>query len=258
MRGRTPLCPQRRPPRLRQPFFGVFRRGGLRCGRHTPAARRRTDGTGHHTHATGRRVGGIAALETHGRARPTLRAPPNGGNCTIRGATRRRHADRMLLMVQNPHHYPWRHAPARVERPRSGGIFPMGRILSEERRCEQASLTTPPSTTPGTEPRPTRYAHNRRPVCARSGLLPPRRPGEGAPASLRGVSRRTATRGGRPGLVEGASERGQRPGGAPASNVLEEGVAVRAVPDGDGLGDRPQRVGDHRLEGAVGHELFDL
>jgi len=26
----------------------------------------------------------------------------------------------------------------------------MGRILSEERRCEQASLTTPPSTTPGT------------------------------------------------------------------------------------------------------------
>ena len=28
------------------------------------------------------------------------------GNCTIRGATRRRHADRMLLMVQNPHHYP--------------------------------------------------------------------------------------------------------------------------------------------------------
>jgi len=39
----------------------------------------------------------------HGRARPTSRAPPNGGNCTIRGATRRRHADRMLLMVQNPH-----------------------------------------------------------------------------------------------------------------------------------------------------------
>ena len=35
-------------------------------------------------------------------------------------------------------------------------------------------------------------------------------------------------------------------------------MAVRAVPDGDGLGDRPQRVGDHRLEGAVGHELFDL
>ena len=37
--------------------------------------------------------------------------PPNGGNCTIRGATRRRHAEARLLMVQNPHHYPWRHAP---------------------------------------------------------------------------------------------------------------------------------------------------
>ena len=133
--------------------------------------------------------------------------PPNGGNCTIRAATRRRHADRMLLMVQNPHHYPWRHAPARVERPRSGGIFPMGRILSEERRCEQASLTTPPSTTPGTEPRPTRYAHNRRPVCARSGLLPLRRPGEGVPASLRGVSRRTAARGGVPASLRGLRKR---------------------------------------------------
>ena len=40
--------------------------------------------------------------------------PPNGGNCSIRGATRRRHADRMLLMVQNPHHYPWCHAPTLV------------------------------------------------------------------------------------------------------------------------------------------------
>ena len=29
----------------------------------------------------------------------------DGGNCTIRGVTRRRHADRMLLMLQNPHHY---------------------------------------------------------------------------------------------------------------------------------------------------------
>ena len=38
--------------------------------------------------------------------------PPNGGNCIIRATTRRRHAGRMLLMVQNPHHYPWRHAPS--------------------------------------------------------------------------------------------------------------------------------------------------
>ena len=140
-----------------KPMSAIFRRGGLRCGRHAPAARRRTDGTGHHTHATGRRVGGIAALETHGRARPVSRASPNGGNCSIRAATRRRHADRMLLMVQNPHHYPWGHAPARVECPRSAAMFPMGRILSEERLRERASPTTPPLTTPGTEPRPTGF-----------------------------------------------------------------------------------------------------
>ena len=42
-------------------------------------------------------------------------SPSNGGNCTIRGATRRRHADRTLLMVQNPHHYPWCHAPSLVQ-----------------------------------------------------------------------------------------------------------------------------------------------
>ena len=29
--------------------------------------------------------------------------PANGGNCTNRGATRRRHAEGRLLMVQNPH-----------------------------------------------------------------------------------------------------------------------------------------------------------
>ena len=32
-------------------------------------------------------------------------SPSNGGNCTIRGATRRRHAEGRLLMLQNPHHY---------------------------------------------------------------------------------------------------------------------------------------------------------
>ena len=68
-------------------------------------------------------TGGIAPLEAHGRARPTSRArpngrialheapgaaclpmtpPANGGNCTIRAATRRRHAEERLLMVQNP------------------------------------------------------------------------------------------------------------------------------------------------------------
>ena len=38
--------------------------------------------------------------------------PPNGGNCTNRGATRRRHAEARLLMLQNPHHDPRRHAPS--------------------------------------------------------------------------------------------------------------------------------------------------
>ena len=33
----------------------------------------------------------------------TLTLPPNGGNGVIRGATRRRHADSQLLMLQNPH-----------------------------------------------------------------------------------------------------------------------------------------------------------
>ena len=31
-----------------------------------------------------------------------MTAPSNGGNCTIRGATRRRHAEGRLLMLQNP------------------------------------------------------------------------------------------------------------------------------------------------------------
>ena len=110
--------------------------------------------------------------------------PANGGNCTNRGATRRRHADRMLLMLQNPHHHPWRHAPSlvhssltgamppkRVERYRSGVSLPMGRILLEARRRTHASPmappttalpmappTTPPLMMPGTEPRPTRCA----------------------------------------------------------------------------------------------------
>ena len=34
-----------------------------------------------------------------------MTAPSNGGNCIIRGATRRRHAEGRLLMLQNPHHY---------------------------------------------------------------------------------------------------------------------------------------------------------
>ena len=72
--------------------------------------------------------------------------PPNGGNCSIRGATRRRHAVARLLMVQNPHHYPWCHAPSLASRSLTGAALPggapinagkaspTGRILSEALR----------------------------------------------------------------------------------------------------------------------------
>ena len=66
-------------------------------------------------------------------SRTSTSPPPNGGNCAVRGArsssahvegvtkrggnctnratTLRRHAEARLLMLQNPHHYPWCHAP---------------------------------------------------------------------------------------------------------------------------------------------------
>ena len=53
--------------------------------------------------------------------------PPNGGNCTIRGVTRQRHAVARLLMVQNPHHYPWRHAPSLASCSLTGTALPGGR-----------------------------------------------------------------------------------------------------------------------------------
>ena len=37
--------------------------------------------------------------------RTAAAAPPIGGNCNIRGATRRRYAASQLLMLQNPHRY---------------------------------------------------------------------------------------------------------------------------------------------------------
>ncbi len=46
--------------------------------------------------------------------------------------------------------------PKGVEYSRSGAFLPMVRILSEEPRRKNTSPTTPPSTMPGTEPRPTR------------------------------------------------------------------------------------------------------
>ena len=59
--------------------------------------------------------------------------PPNGGNCTIRGATRRRHADRRLLMVQNPHHYPWCHAPSLVSSSLTSEWLPGGAPINAGR-----------------------------------------------------------------------------------------------------------------------------
>ena len=46
--------------------------------------------------------GGIASLEPRHADAPWCHLDYDGGNCTIRAATRRRHAERKLLMVQNP------------------------------------------------------------------------------------------------------------------------------------------------------------
>ena len=96
----APLRSHRRPPCLQHPVVGVCYRGGLHCGRRRPEARPH-----HH------QMGGIALHVDPCVTCLPMTAPPNGGNCTIRGATRRRHADGRLLMLQNPHHYPWCHAP---------------------------------------------------------------------------------------------------------------------------------------------------
>ena len=47
--------------------------------------------------------GGIASLEPRHAGAPVCHLDYDGGNCTIRAATRRGHAERKLLMVQNPH-----------------------------------------------------------------------------------------------------------------------------------------------------------
>ena len=80
--GQAPLCPKRGPSQPQHPVFSVFHRGGLRFGRLATPSRDLT--------ATKR------------------------GKCTIRGTTRRRHAEGRLLMLQNPRHYPWCHIPSLV------------------------------------------------------------------------------------------------------------------------------------------------
>ena len=69
--GPAPLCPKRRPPQPQPPFSMLFTE--VVCDLGTLPSRTVTS------------------------------PPPNGGICTIRGATRRRHAEGRLLMVQNPH-----------------------------------------------------------------------------------------------------------------------------------------------------------
>ena len=71
-----------------------------------------------------------------------MTAPSNGGNCTIRGATRRRHAEGRLLMLQNPHHYPWCHAPSLVQ------DCPAGRLST----AKSADARTPWGSSPTARP----------------------------------------------------------------------------------------------------------
>ena len=93
-----------------------------------------------------------------------MTAPPNGGNCTIRGATRRRHADRTLLMLQNPPSSPGCGGVAEVncvpESPASQNIWaitPMpaivrrgglhcGRHIPANRDLTTRGATSPPRT----------------------------------------------------------------------------------------------------------------
>ena len=118
--SQAPLRPSRRLPCPQQPIVGVCYRGGLRRGRRRPEARPHRQQT--------------VGIALHGDPYVTcspMTSPPNGGNCTIRGATRRRHADRTLLMVQNPHHYPWCHAPSLVSWSHTGARLHCGRRRPE-------------------------------------------------------------------------------------------------------------------------------
>ena len=126
--GRAPLCPKRRPPRPCEPIVGVFRRGGLHFGRHASPNRDLT--TPNRDLTTPNRD-----LTTPNR---DLTASKRG-NCTNRATTRRRHAEARLLMLQNPHHYPWRHAPSLASRSLTGAGQPGGTPIN----ARKASPTWP-------------------------------------------------------------------------------------------------------------------
>ena len=72
----------------------------------------------------------------------TATSPPaNGGNCTIRGATRRRHAEGRLLMLQNPHHFPSR---VRLRHPRAQGPGGSSMVTPDIGRAAPMSATARP------------------------------------------------------------------------------------------------------------------
>ena len=128
MRGQAPLCPHRRPPRPQHPIVSVFRRGGLHFGRHTNQSHART--------AT--KQGELRCERCTVELTPRRGRHQTGGNCTNRGATRRRHADTVLLMVQNPLHYPWcmLHRWCRTARPGPVGRRGRCRRLVSRRTLE--------------------------------------------------------------------------------------------------------------------------
>ena len=100
------MRPQRRPPCPRHPIVGVCYRGGLRLGRRAAPRRDLTDS--------------------------------KRGNCTIRGTTRRRHAEGRLLMLQNPPSSPGCGGVAEVncvpESPASQNIWAITPMLAIVRR----------------------------------------------------------------------------------------------------------------------------
>ena len=68
-----------------------------------------------------------------------MTAPPNGGNCTIRGATRRRHADGRFLMVQTPTITPGVMLPHRCRTARRAPINACGKSPAMTRGRQAAS-----------------------------------------------------------------------------------------------------------------------
>ena len=147
--GQAPLRPQRRPPRPRHPVVGVCYRGGLRLGRYTVPRRDLTTPnrdltaprrglTAPRRGLTDSKRGGVAPYGDPCVTCSPVTSSPNGGNCTIRGATRRRHAEGRLLMLQNPPSSPGCGGVAEVncvpESPASQNIWAITPMLAIVRR----------------------------------------------------------------------------------------------------------------------------